>query len=146
MGRVVTPHREGLRTDAVLHALGDSAKRIAANTAEAQWYLFGSFTRRPMAAADVDVLVVCSSGSDAEAIRLQVDELSVGIPLHVLIMTQSEEAETNFITSERCIPFYPSSATSENADRCQHLSRSLPIARAGSRPGVKPGAVRLAGR
>jgi hypothetical protein len=59
----------------------------------ARWYLFGSASEDPSAAADVDVLEVCNSDADADAIRRLVDAIEFYRPLHLSTLTQDEERE-----------------------------------------------------
>jgi hypothetical protein len=72
----------------------------------ARWYLFGSASEDPSAAADVDVLVVCNSDADADAIRRLVDAIEFYRPLHLSILTEDEEREIGLAERQGCIHVY----------------------------------------
>jgi hypothetical protein len=68
------------------------------------WYGFGSFFRESHLFSDIDLLAVCADVEGASAIRQELETLCNEWPIHLLIMTESEAEETNFIQSQRCIP------------------------------------------
>jgi hypothetical protein len=70
----------------------------------ADWYGFGSFFSGAEAYSDVDLLVVCDTLDAAAAIRRESNLFCSLWPIHLLIMTREECAETNFIVSEQCKP------------------------------------------
>ena len=87
----------------MIEAVRHEAERISSKILGTRWYLFGSFTRNPRGAADVDVLVVCRSHADAIRIREEIHDVCSDWPLHLLLMTDSEEEQTKFIVSEGCV-------------------------------------------
>jgi predicted nucleotidyltransferase len=68
-----------------------------------KWYLFGSVTttRRPV--SDIDLLVVCENDADCTAVRSGLAKVCAEFPIHLLLMTQAEETEVNFIESARAL-------------------------------------------
>ena len=83
------------------------AKRITANLPRTVWYGFGSYFRRQDAFGDIDVLVVCSTPADAIVLRKNMNEICMRWPLHLLIMTEDEERETDFVASQECVLLQP---------------------------------------
>jgi len=68
------------------------------------WYGFGSFFTGSDSFSDIDLLAVCSTVEETSAIRTKLAALCSEWPVHLLIMTESEAAETNFVKSQLCIP------------------------------------------
>lgn len=68
-----------------------------------RWYLFGSALERPQVAADIDVVVICGSDADADAIRRFVNAYEIYPPLHLSILTEEEEAEIDFVARQGCV-------------------------------------------
>lgn len=79
------------------------AVKVNERVGSARWYLFGSASEDPSAAADVDVLVVCKSDTDADAIRCLVDASEFYRPLHLSILTEDEEREIGFAERQGCV-------------------------------------------
>lgn len=81
----------------------EAAKAISSVVPRTDWYLFGSFLKNPVAAPDIDLLVVCQDHLAGTRIR---EYLSANIlvewPIHLLIMTTQEEIEANFIVGQCC--------------------------------------------
>ncbi len=75
----------------------------ADNPSHTAWYGFGSFFRESNSFSDIDVLAVCADVERASAIRQEMATVCNDWPVHLLIMTESEVEETNFIQSQQCI-------------------------------------------
>lgn len=67
-----------------------------------QWYGFGSFFQGQSSFNDVDLLAVCRDAGEALSVRSALCELSATWPIHLIVMTDSEEAETEFIFRQGC--------------------------------------------
>jgi hypothetical protein len=87
----------------VVRALSKEMQRIRVQVPNSKWFLFGSVTtaRRPL--GDVDFLVVCKNATDCVTIRSELDSICAQFPVHLLIMSESEESEVNFIKDQRAI-------------------------------------------
>jgi hypothetical protein len=83
------------------------AKRVRKIAPSAVWYLFGSVLRAFEAAADFDLLIVCDSDETVARVRYHLREVCARLPLHLMLVTQSEEAEIGFIVGEGCVQLYP---------------------------------------
>jgi predicted nucleotidyltransferase len=78
------------------------AKRLECHLPEAAWYGFGSYFKGQESFSDIDVLVVCPTNADAILVRSETKDICARWPLHLVIMTEDEQAETSFIESECC--------------------------------------------
>jgi hypothetical protein len=86
-----------------LNTLLGEVYRIRAQVPGSRWFLFGSITtaRRPV--GDIDLLVVCEKNHDCELVRSELWLVSSQWPIHLLLMTVSEEAEVNFKDGQRAV-------------------------------------------
>lgn len=91
----------------IIAALRGVAECAAGRGYEARWYLFGSATKSIARAKDVDLLVVCESEQTALAVRHELRELCLRLPLHLLLLTHAEEGELGFVGSQGCVAIYP---------------------------------------
>ena len=91
----------------IIDCLCGEANRIARGGANTTWYLFGSVTRSFSRTKDVDLLVVCDSHETAMLVRAELEDTCLRIPLHLLLLTRSEESELGFVESEECVQIYP---------------------------------------
>ena len=81
------------------------AKRIGALVPDSKWYLFGSCILTDVVPSDIDLLVVYSQAEDSQILRNHLRSNCDELPLHLLLLSQTEEAELNFVASEGCAPF-----------------------------------------
>ena len=81
--------------------------RVSKLVQDAEWYLFGSLLRAPQQAIDIDILILYRSDDTAEIIRGELREVTLRFPIHLLFLSECEEAELHFIDSERCAPMHP---------------------------------------
>ncbi len=95
--------------DDFLTLLRLQARRIDQLSPDAVWYLFGSALESFEHAADLDVLVLCPSDDSVALVRHELRDTCLSYPLHLLLLTISEEVELNFIKQERCVRLYPPS-------------------------------------
>lgn len=83
------------------------AERVTPGGLGATWFLFGSVTSSSSGAKDVDLLVVCDSHETAQWVRAELALACMSIPLHLVLLTKSEEIELGFVDSEECIQIFP---------------------------------------
>lgn len=81
--------------------------RVSRLVQDVEWYIFGSLLRAPQHAVDIDILIVYRSDDTAEIIRSELREVALRFPIHLLFLSKCEEAELQFIDSQRCVPIYP---------------------------------------
>jgi hypothetical protein len=96
-----------MRIDAVYFEIMDAVKDNIRAELSVGWFGFGSYFKGREAFSDIDLLAVCATAEHADMIRSQMRELCEQWPVHLVIMTEYEAAETNFIVSEGCIPLEP---------------------------------------
>jgi hypothetical protein len=88
--------------DEVLHEIVGEARALSEVFPRVAWYGFGSYFRGQPAFQDVDVLVVCHTTEEAIFIRAHAANLCAQWPLHLVIMTEDEAAETRIVATENC--------------------------------------------
>jgi len=93
----------GAPEEIAVRALYKEMQRITVRTPTSRWYLFGSTTtaRRPV--GDIDLLVVCETAADCTTVRAELAPICARFPIHLLLMTASEEKEVKFIQSESAV-------------------------------------------
>ena len=84
-------------------ALYDEMWRIVDRVPSSRWFLFGSITTYRRPAKDVDLLVVGKTTADCITVRTELASLCKRFPIHLLLMTPSEEVETKFVESVNAI-------------------------------------------
>jgi hypothetical protein len=85
-----------------VRALYGELHRITARVPTSRWYLFGSITTTKRPVGDIDLLVVCETAA-CKLIRAELAPICARYPIHLLLMTASEEAEVNFIKGESAV-------------------------------------------
>ena len=73
---------------------------------DVSWYIFGSLLQAPEQAADIDILIVYRSDDSAEIVRRELREVTIRFPVHLLFLSECEEAELQFVASQRCAPLF----------------------------------------
>jgi hypothetical protein len=92
-----------MRTDKALSEILLEIDRIASVLPGATWYGFGSYFNEQGPFGDIDILVTCPTTADAILIREQAEDLCDQWPLHLVIMTEDEQRETGFVSSQGCV-------------------------------------------
>lgn len=67
-----------------------------------RWYGFGSFFSGEDAFSDIDVLAVCSDVGEAGQVRSVLARLASTWPIHLIVMTEAEAVETDFVHRQAC--------------------------------------------
>ena len=93
----------------VIRALYDEMQRIGGHVPNSRWFFFGSITTTKRPVGDFDLLVICKTAADCIAVRTELASICERLPIHLLLMIPSEEAEVNFIQSERAVELNPCS-------------------------------------
>ena len=71
-------------------------------------FVFGSILKRKTPHSDIDILVLYHTEQDLKQVRTLFKELNLDLPLDVIFLCLEEEAELDFINSQRCVKIYPS--------------------------------------
>jgi predicted nucleotidyltransferase len=93
--------------DTALRVLYAEMQRIRARVPTSRWFFFGSITTTKRPVGDIDLLVVCKNTSDCTTVRAELASICARFPVHLLLMTSSEEAEVKFIRSESAVEITP---------------------------------------
>jgi hypothetical protein len=96
-----------MKQDEILIDILQEAQLLAQDIPQAVWYGFGSYFKKQAAFSDIDVLIVCPTISDTTLVRARTEKLCLRWPLHLLVMTEHEQAETGFVVSEKCVMLHP---------------------------------------
>lgn len=87
--------------ETAVDALYQEVRRIKSRLPTSRWFLFGSAVTAKSPASDIDLLVVCNDAVDCTTVRTELASICTRFPIHLLLMTPDEEAEVQFIESER---------------------------------------------
>jgi hypothetical protein len=93
-----------MRDDPAYRDILDAIDASNLSAVSVAWYGFGSFFTASDSFSDIDLLAVCSTVEETSVIRRKMAAICSEWPVHVLIMTEAEAAETNFVKSQLCIP------------------------------------------
>jgi len=93
----------GSPEELVVDIVRNEMARIMELAPRSRWYLFGSITSNKRPVSDIDLLVVCESSEDCAKVRGGLAAVCAKFPIHLLLMTQVEEAEVNFIEGVRAL-------------------------------------------
>lgn len=75
------------RVVASIRELAISLGSVAHGT---EWHLFGSVNRDELEASDIDLMILCRSEAQADALRLAIDADSFVLPLHLALFSFDE--------------------------------------------------------
>jgi hypothetical protein len=89
--------------EVAVQALYRDMHRIEAQVPTSRWYVFGSITTTKRPVGDIDLLVVCETTAACRLVRAELAVICARYPIHLLLMTRSEEKEVNFIDGEGAI-------------------------------------------
>lgn len=78
--------------DRIVGSLREIASSLGPKAEGTQWHIFGSVDRNEASAADIDLLVLCKSDDQADALRRAIDPDALERPLHLALMTFEEAA------------------------------------------------------
>jgi predicted nucleotidyltransferase len=88
----------------ILERLRAEADQVVSAVPHVRMFVFGSLLRTEAWPSDVDVLVVYENPPDVVRVRALLEPLYSEMPLHVLFLSRSEEAQLQFVASENCVP------------------------------------------
>ena len=76
------------------------------------WYVFGSVLSCGGINSDIDILIVYENWEQVILARERMGKLEMERAIDLLFMMHEEEAEKDFIRSERCIEIFPTCSVS----------------------------------
>lgn len=94
-----------MKQEEALNEIVAEARKISLVVPRTKWYGFGSYFKNGVF-SDIDILIVCRGSFEAISIRELTKNICSDWPLHLLVMTEEEVAETEFIESQGCTPLW----------------------------------------
>ena len=91
----------------VVTSLRELAVSLGLEAEGTQWHLFGSVDRDEPDAADIDLMILCKSDDQADALRRAIDTDALTLPLHMALMTFDEAAEVGAVRVQRSRAIFP---------------------------------------
>ena len=91
----------------VVTSLRSLAVSLGPEAEGSQWHLFGSVDRDEWDAADIDLMILCNSDDQADALRRAIDPDALELPLHMALMTFEEAAEVEAVRVQRSRAIFP---------------------------------------
>jgi predicted nucleotidyltransferase len=86
-----------------LRALREEMQRTLAQAPATRWYLFGSITTTKRPIGDIDLLIVYETIAESTMVKAELTSICTRFPIHLLLMTPSEEKKVKFIQGENAI-------------------------------------------
>lgn len=91
----------------VVAYLRQAALALEPAIAGTEWHLFGSVERDEDDAEDIDLMILCISDDQADALRRSLDSDSLALPLHACFLTFAEAAELDAVHVQQSCIIYP---------------------------------------
>lgn len=88
-------------------ALATLAGQLGSVAAGTEWYLFGSMDREEEFSSDVDLLILCGTAAQADALRAAINTDQLGRPIDLSLMTFDEEREIGAVALQAARKIYP---------------------------------------
>jgi len=91
----------------VVASLRELAVSLGPKADGTEWHLFGSVDRNEPNAADIDLMILCKSDAQADALRRAIDPDALALPLHLALMRFDEAAEVDAVRVQRSQAIFP---------------------------------------
>jgi hypothetical protein len=72
-----------------------------------EWHLFGSVNQNEPDSADIDLMILCRTDRQADALRRAIDIDSLAMPLHLALFTFEEATKVAAVHLQRSRPIFP---------------------------------------
>jgi len=92
--------------EVVVAALRELADSIGPMAEGSEWHLFGSVDRNEPDAADIDLMILCKTDRQADALRQAIDVDSLAMPIHLALFTFEEAAKVAAVHLQRSRPIF----------------------------------------
>lgn len=93
--------------DRIVTSLRELAASLGPLTAGTEWHLFGSVDRNEPSAADIDLMILCISDAQADALRKAIDVDSLVLPIHLSLMTFAEASAVDAASTQDSTTIIP---------------------------------------
>lgn len=91
----------------VVSSLRELAVSLGPEAEGTLWHLFGSVDRDEPDAADIDLMILCKSDDQADALRRAIDIDALTLPIHLALMTFDEATEVGAVRVQRSRAIFP---------------------------------------
>jgi len=91
----------------VVTSLRELAVSLGPKAEGTEWHLFGSVDRDEPNAADIDLMILCKSDDQADALRRAIDPDALALPLHLALMRFDEAIEVDAVRVQRSRAIFP---------------------------------------
>lgn len=91
----------------VVASLHELAVSLGSKVEGSEWYLFGSIDRDEISAADIDLMILCKTDSQADALRQAIDVNVFMLPIHLALLTFDEEIQIGAVRMQRGSAIFP---------------------------------------
>ena len=93
--------------EALVTALRELAESLGPMANGSEWHLFGSVDRDELDPADIDLMILCKTDCQADALRRAIDPDSFAIPLHLALFTFGEATKVAAVHLQRSRSIFP---------------------------------------
>lgn len=91
----------------VVASLRELAVSLGPKAVGTEWHLFGSVDRDEPHATDIDLMILCISDDQSDALRRAIDPDALALPLHLALMTFDEAAQVDAVRAQRSRAIFP---------------------------------------
>lgn len=91
----------------VVASLRELAISLGPKAFGTEWHLFGSVDRDEPNAADIDLMILCISDDQSDALRQAIDPDAFVLPLHLALMTFDEAVQVDAVRVQRSRVIFP---------------------------------------
>jgi predicted nucleotidyltransferase len=92
---------------AITAALRELANSLGPTAEGSEWHLFGSVNRNEPDPADIDLMILCMTDRQADALRGAIDIDFFARPLHLALLTFEEARKVGAVHLQRSCPIFP---------------------------------------
>lgn len=91
----------------IIASLRELAVSLGSEADGTEWHIFGSVDRDEPDAADIDLMILCKSDDQADALRRNIDPDALALPLHLALLTFDEAVEVDAVRVQRSRAIFP---------------------------------------
>lgn len=91
----------------IIASIQGLAEQLGTVSEGSEWFIFGSVMRGEPDAADIDLMILCSNDTQADALRRALDPDSLSLPIDLAFLTYSEAQEVHAVEVQQAERVYP---------------------------------------
>ncbi len=85
----------------------NTANWLSQSISGLSWYLFGSTLKNISRANDIDILITYNQDQESTMIREHLKSFVFTLPVHLVLLTEQEELELEFVQTQGCKRIFP---------------------------------------